>query len=253
MRLEKRTLERFIRKYYLNGLCKRVRWSSDNGTLRVRTMSADRKLFVGITWTNCARFDAPEIAIEDTSTLLALLASIPSGDIALHVVNAPSGVVPPGEVLVIHDQKCELRYPLAELRADDPAPRMKALPTYNVQITLSEDVIAWVLRGTSGLPDWDFFGLAMSDCNQAIELVLRPHCSSHSAGISIQPETANCKGSVGVPIYFRAQYLREVLAATSVRRDLILKVADAGLASICYSEDEFECEHHLVRMQVVQD
>src|SRR5437870_2429635 len=91
--MKKDLLERFIAKYRLDGLVNSAVWVVNKGTLQVKAIGLDGKLFAGVTCKSFDGFEDAEIGVLDTKKLLALLHAIQSEHISLEISRYSSGDV----------------------------------------------------------------------------------------------------------------------------------------------------------------
>jgi hypothetical protein len=133
----------------------------------------------------------------------------------------------------------------------DSVPSMKNIPTFNAEIKLTDEFVRWFFGAYTAHKDPDaLFTVVMSKRTNKLEIVLGYRGQLLSDRLSFQPDTVDNKDTVKAPLYFSARSLKEILGANSESKDPILKVADVGLASIAFSQDDLDSEYYLVQIDV---
>jgi hypothetical protein len=245
--MKKNQIKRFISKYNLNGLIRTARWIKENDVLRVSAMDAERRLLAGVALHNFTGLDYAQIAILDTGKLLALLNGMASENISVKLQKDESGEK---SVLTFSSATSEVMY-LTGLVDVTTVPSLKRLPRYNIQIQLSDDFRRLFFKACVALGRDALFTIGRSRRTNKPEVVLSSrHYPSSSDRIFIQADLVKYKPKGGGPVYFSAKYLKEILKANSECKDPLLKVSEAGLASIHFSQDDLDSEYHLVKMYV---
>ncbi len=91
--MKKDTIQRFIKKYYLNGIIESAVWVKEPGILKVTAMTSDKKLFAAATWKDFDGLDDAKFGILTTKRLLALLKTIPLDDVSMDIEKRATGDV----------------------------------------------------------------------------------------------------------------------------------------------------------------
>lgn len=244
--MKRKLLERFIAKYHLNGLVNSAVWTVGNGTLQVRAMSNDRKMFAGVTLKQCDGCEDAEIGVLETKRLFAVLHAIPSEDISLEMSRYSWGDV---AVLIFADAAITAEYITTSPKVMDSIPRMKTPPPWNAAIILDDDFKQWFVRAYSAMEDNEaLLKVAMSTRTGKLEVVLHHRERGRGDSLGRKPETAENKNSVNAPVSFSAKDLKAVLNANREFPNPILNVSELGLASISFSEDDLDSEYYLIKI-----
>ena len=247
--MEKKNIETFIRKYNLGGLIEGVRWNNVNDDLVATAMTSDRKLFTSVVWEkNATFFKDVEIGIQDTTKLKKMLAPLSDTiNVALDIDEEDATRV---RQLIADDGKNTMNYQAAQVGVLDSVPKMKNIPSFDVEINLSPEFVNALNKSFAALgDDQTLFTLIMSKKKQKMEMVLG-YKQNLSDRIALEVSTNTGKDTVKTPISFNAKHLKEVLSANSEVENAVLYVAEAGLASIGFSVDGFISQYYMIKIDV---
>ena len=89
----------------------------------------------------------------------------------------------------------------------------------------------------------------MSKKKKKLELVLGYRGNGLSDRIALGIETVAGKDTIKNPISFTSAHLKEILAAND-EGDSILKISEAGLASVSFEKDDFKSQYYLMKVEV---
>jgi len=244
--MEKSRLETFIKKYYLNGTLNQVRWLSKENKLSTTAMTSDRKFMANVNLENFDAFKDVELGVLDTSLVIRMLNALGSTvtfDLAKDADNATRVTS-----VVISDDKSETSIVAGDLDVIHQSPNLKALPTSDVEIKLSEDFIGRFFKSKGALPDVELFTLAMSKKRSRLEMVLGYSNNSNINRISLEVETVDGKDKVTKPISFSAKILKEIITANSECKDGVLKVSEGGIAFVEFSAPEVTSKYYMIKV-----
>jgi hypothetical protein len=249
--MDKKYIETFIKKYSLGGAIEEVRWVSDNNNLVTTAMTSDRKLFCAVTLEKGGTwFKDVEIAIKDTSKLKKMLATLSeSMSLKLDIdENDPTRV---RKIIGENaDGKVTFDYVTADLSTLDGVPKMKNIPSFNVEMILSEDFINTYNLAFSSLgDDATSFTLIMSKKKQKMEMVLG-YKQNMSDRVVLEVAAVAGKDIVKAPISFDAKLLKEILSANNEVKNPVLSVSEDGLASITFDQDGFKSQYYMIKIDV---
>ncbi len=156
-----------------------------------------------------------------------------------------------GEVaaLTFSAAKSKMQYGTSSLDAINGIPEMKNIPPFNVAIKMDAEFIDWFMSAYTAIGDHEtLFTVVMSKQTGNLEVVLNYRERGYPDSFYFQPDTVDDKNAVKAPLSFTARHLKEALKANPEFKDPILKVSDAGLASIAFSEDDLDSEYYLVEI-----
>ena len=246
--MKKDTIQRFIKKYYLNGLIESAVWVKEPGILKVTAMTSDKKLFAAATWKDIDGLDDAKFGILTTKRLLALLKTIPLDDVSMDIEKRATGDV---ATVGFSAEKYKVQYVTSNLANIDPIPSMKHIPEFTVAIKMDEAFIDWFKSVYTAMGDSGaLFTVVMSKHTRKLEVVVGYKSVGYSDRLHFQPCTLQGMDKVKAPVSFTAKHLTEVLKANPEFKDPILNVCEAGLASISFSEVDLDSQYYLVKVEV---
>ena len=249
--MEKKYIETFIKKYTLGGSIEKVHWINDGGSLTATAMTSDRKLFAQVTLDKGAGwFSGVEIGIQTTTKLKKMLGVLSDSiNLSLDIdENDPTRV---RQILAENaDGKVNINYTAAALNVLESVPKMKNIPEFTVEITMSDDFIDSFNSAFSALgDDATSFTLIMSKKKQKLEMVLG-YKQNLGDRVTLEVATSPGKDIVKAPISFDAKLLKEILSANSEVKNPVLQVSEGGLASIAFNQDSFKSQYYMIKIDV---
>lgn len=245
--MTKQTLETFIKKYHLNGLLEKVRWVVKDNTLRVTAMTQDKKFLTAVTQKKIDGITDTEFGVLDTSALKKIIGAT-ADNVTFTLVPASDN---PDKILsiVISDTQTEVSEQCGELDCFDPDPKIKQVPTYDVEITLTEDFIARFFKAKSSI-EGDLFTLVMNKKKQKLEMVLGYNERRLTRRIALEIPAVAGKDTLQTEVSFSAKNLKEVLIANPEVKDAVFKISSAGLAFVEYDTPEFQAQYYMIKTDV---
>jgi hypothetical protein len=152
--------------------------------------------------------------------------------------------------IIAEDGKNTMNFTTAAKAVIDPVPKMKNIPPFGVEVTLTPEFIETFTKAFSAVSDDQaLFTLIMSKKKQKLELVLG-FKQNLSDRIAIELIATAGKDVVKNPISFSAKHLREILVANSEVVNPILSVSEAGLANVNFDDNGFKSQYFLVKIDV---
>ena len=231
--MEKQKLDGFINRYNLGGEVESVMVKSDGANLSVRMISDDKTLLGDVTVTS-AEFPSGEFGIYTTSQLKGLL-SVLDNTISVEEVTG---------ALKFSDKGTKVQYMLAAPSVIPAVPDLKALPPFNVDITLDDEFVNKFIKSKGVLVDSDTFTFTCKD-NKG-EIILG-YSSINSNRISISVD-CKCDGDVE-PIQFSAKYLKAILMSNKGSNTSSLQISSQGLAKVAFTEGDYTSNYYLVEIK----
>ena len=231
--MEKVKFDGFINRYNLGGEVESVMVKSEGTDLSVRMISDDKTLLgdVSVSGTD---FPNGEFGIYTTSQLKGLL-SVLDNTIEVEEVTG---------ALKFSDKGTKMQYMLAAPSVIPAVPDLKALPPFNVEITLNDEFVNKFIKSKGALSDADTFTFTCKD-NKG-EIILG-YSSINSNRISISVD-CKCDGDVE-PIAFSAKYLKAILLANKGSNSSSLKISSQGLAHLNFVEGDYTSNYYLVEIK----
>jgi len=231
--MEKVKFDGFINRYNLGGEVESVMVKSEGTDLSVRMISDDKTLLgdVSVSGTD---FPNGEFGIYTTSQLKGLL-SVLDNTIEVEEVTG---------ALKFSDKGTKMQYMLAAPSVIPAVPDLKALPPFNVEITLNDEFVNKFIKSKGALSDADTFTFTCKD-NKG-EIILG-YSSINSNRISISVD-CKCDGDVE-PIAFSAKYLKAILLANKGSNSSSLKISSQGLAHLNFVDGDYTSDYYLVEIK----
>ena len=231
--MEKVKFDGFINRYNLGGEVESVMVKSEGTDLSVRMISDDKTLLgdVSVSGTD---FPNGEFGIYTTSQLKGLL-SVLDNTIEVEEVTG---------ALKFSDKGTKMQYMLAAPSVIPAVPDLKALPPFNVEVTLNDEFVNKFIKSKGALADADTFTFTCKDNNGEIIL---GYSSINSNRISISVD-CTCDGDVE-PIAFSAKYLKAILLANKGSNASSLKISSQGLAHLNFVEGDYTSNYYLVEIK----
>ena len=247
--MEKKHIETFIKKYNLGGAIEGVMWQNDNSNLSVAAMTSDRKLFAAVQFEKGAGwFSGAEIGVQDTTKFKKMLNPL-SDNISLSL-DVDENDATRVRQIIAEDGKITMNFNVAGKDVIDPVPKIKTIPTFEVEVTLNPEFVETFTKSFSAVADDQaLFTLIMSKKKHKLELVLG-YKQNLSDRIAIELSATTGKDAVKNPISFNAKHLKEILSANSEVLNPVLSVSEAGLASINFDDNGFKSQYYLVKIDV---
>ena len=231
--MEKVKFDGFINRYNLGGEVESVMVKSEGTNLSVRMISDDKTLLGDVSVSN-ADFPNGEFGIYTTSQLKGLLSVL---DNAIEVEEVTGA-------LKFSDKGSKMQYMLAAPSVIPAVPDLKALPPFNVEITLNDEFVNKFIKSKGALSDADTFTFTCKD-NKG-EIILG-YSSINSNRISISVD-CKCDGDVD-PIAFSAKYLKAILLANKGSNTSSLKISSQGLAHLNFVDGDYTSNYYLVEIK----
>ena len=231
--MEKSKFNGFVSRYNLGGEVESVMIKSEKTNMSVRMISDDKTLLGDVT-VNDTDFPDGEFGIYTTSQLKGLLGVLDNTIKVEEVTGA----------LKFSDNGTKMQYMLAAPSVIPAVPDLKALPPFNVDITLDNEFVNKFIKSKGALTDADTFTF---ECKGGKGEIILGYSSINSNRISISVD-CTCEGDVS-PIAFSGKYLKEILTANRGSSSSSLKISYDGLAHINFVEGDYVSNYYLVEIK----
>ena len=231
--MEKQKLDGFINRYNLGGEVESVMVKSDGANLSVKMISDDKTL-LGDVSVSGAEFPEGEFGIYTTSQLKGLLTVLDSTIKVEEVTGA----------LKFSDKGTKMQYMLAAPSVIPAVPDLKALPPFNVNVTLDDEFVNKFIKSKGALADADTF--TFTSKNGVSEIILG-YSSINSNRISITVD-AQVEGDVD-PIQFSAKYLKAILMSNKGSNTSSLEISSQGLSKLVFTDGDYASNYYLVEIK----
>ena len=163
--MEKALLTNFISKYHLGGLVQSVAWNT-NGTLGTKFISEDKSV-VGEVTLQSFNSDKSKFGVYNTDLLIKLLGVL--GNTINLQINA---VDDKAFSLTFDDNSTTVNYMLADLAVIPPAPDLKELPPFDLEIPITKEFIDKFIKAKSALPSIEKFTIAKNRKTDKYEIII---------------------------------------------------------------------------------
>ena len=237
--MEKSKLLNFISKYHLGKLVQSVAWNA-NGGLSTRFISDD-KCVVGEIKLKSFSGQEAKFGVYDTNLLTSLLGVL--GNTIDFKLNAAEEKV---FALTLSDKSTTVNYMLADLAVIPPAPELKDLPPFELEMSITKDFIEKFIKAKSALSDIEKFTILKNGKTGKWQIVIG-YANTNSNRISIDIDCI-CNQDFE-PISFSAKYFKEILSANKDLNGGSMKVSSQGLAKVEFDIDDFESRYFLVKLE----
>lgn len=233
--MEKSKLNKFISKYYLNGIVDSVVWHS-NGTLSTKFVD-DTKSLVGEVV--CDKYQLPngEFGINQTSKLKSLLSVI--GDNIEVEVKSKNNI---STLINIFDSNVNINYMLADPNVIPRVPTLEKTPDWDVVLNLNSEFIENFIKASNALSDVKEFAVITKQSDETVSLVVG-HSNINTTKVAISTDVKSFKNIS--PTYFSTIHLKEILLANKEAKNGSFKISGHGLAKITFNVDDFNCTYYL--------
>ena len=231
--MNKSKFDGFINRYNLGGEIESVMIKSDDSNLSVRMISDDKTLLGDVTVVE-SDFPNGEFGIYTTSQLKGLLSVL---DEAISVEEVTGAVK-------FSDKGTKVQYMLAAPSVIPAVPDLKALPPFNVEVTLNDDFINNFIKSKGALSDADTFTFTSKAGKSEIIL---GYSSINSNRISIDVAINSTEDIE--PIAFSAKYLKAILMANKGSKTSSLKISSKGLSHVSFTDGDYTSNYYLVEIK----
>jgi hypothetical protein len=231
--MNKSKFDGFVNRYNLGGEIESVMVKSDDTNLSVRMISDDKTLLGDVTVVG-GEFPNGEFGIYTTSQLKGLLSVL---DEAISVEEVTGAVK-------FSDKGTKVQYMLAAPSVIPAVPDLKALPPFDVEVTLNDDFINKFIKSKGALSDADTFTFTSKAGKSEIIL---GYSSINSNRISIDVAINSTEDIE--PIAFSAKYLKAILMANKGSKTSSLKISSKGLSHVSFTDGDYTSNYYLVEIK----
>lgn len=242
--MKKETINTFTNKYSLNGTIESVKWTVDSKAKEIKTssISDDKNVLSFVTIKNIEGLTDAELGVNDTSKLKKMI-SVLDEEITVEYVKREDKIV----ALTLQSNEVDVQYVTADLNVIPSVPALKKLPDFNLEIPLSKEFVGTFIKAKNSLPDVDTFTL-LTDKKGKLKLIIGySNINSNRINVDLKPKDG--KDKLGKTLHFSANYLKEILTSNSDCENAVLKISDAGLAHVEFSNDNFVSNYYLVEIK----
>jgi hypothetical protein len=244
--MNKLLIEKFCRKYYLNGLVDSVKWvvNDETKTITASAVTDDKSLISTIVLSNFNELPSSELGINETGKLLKLL-SVLDDDITIKY-NENDGRL---TSINFDDTKTDVQYVTADLSVIPKSGKLNNLPSFGLEIVLDKSFISRFIDAKNALADVSTFTLNTNK-KDIVEMIIG-YSTVNSSRVKLSLHLKSGFDKLSKIIHFNALYLKEILNANKECDAAILKVSDSsfGLAYVEFMHEDFKSEYFLVGLK----
>jgi hypothetical protein len=240
--MNKNTLITYLDKFHLNGVINSVKLSIKDKVLTTLFVSEDKSMAGSVT-ANKFDFEDAELGVFETSKLKSFL-KILDDEIKLTLNKADDVPVS----LTLSDKNMEVNFMLSDLSVIPPAPKVKEIKTFEVEIPVTAEFSINFIKAKNALPDVDSFTFLMNR-KKELELVIG-YASINSNRIKLDVKPVSGKDALEKPISFNANYFKEILLKNADCTGAVLKIAQAGISNVEFTNTEFVSKYFLIQKQI---
>jgi len=239
--MKKAKLEKFIKKYNLNGLCNSVKISNKGGNI-LTSFTTDQKDVLGFVMCSDVKLseDPIDFGIFNTQTFQKILNAMQSD------VNV-SFDEEDGKVKALHlvDDVFSSTIQLADLDIIETAPQINETPPTDIKISINVIGIDQFIKAKGALADSE--RMAFVQGSDGVKLVLN-HAEHATDTISLDMQSEVVGGSIPV-MSFNADKFKEILSANKDCLSGTIELSSQGLMTIIFKGDDFQSKYLQVMLQ----
>lgn len=244
--MRKENINTFINKYSLNGTIESVKWNVDSKSKEIKTssISDDKNVLSFVTIKNIEGLPDAELGVNDTSKLKRMIGVLDE-EISVEYVKRDGKIT----ALTLKTDDVEVQYVTADLSVIPSVPALKKLPDFNLEIPLNKEFVDRFIKAKNSLSDVDTFTLTVDKKNKLRLIIGYSNVNSNRVHVDVKAKDG--KDKLGKTLHFSANYLKEILTSNSDCENAVLKISDAGLAHVEFSNDNFVSNYYLVEIKNV--
>jgi len=238
--MNKKRLNRFISKYYLNGTVNSIVLNSKSDKLSARFISGDKTL-LGELSMDKSQIEECEVGVYNTEQLSKLLGVL-DDDINISVVKSGDKSI----ALKVSDAHSSVNYMLSDVSVINKPPQLKEIPEFQLKIDVTPNFISKFISGKGALSETDNFTVITDE--NGTKLVIG-YSTVNTNRVTIPVTTSE---SVNIEnVSFNANIFKEVLSANKECESATFEVSDQGLSRITFKIDDYISTYYLVSVQDV--
>jgi hypothetical protein len=240
--MEKSKLLSFINKYTVGGIIQSTEWKLSD-VLVTDFISDDKSLIGNVTLKNVnVNNNLLSIGIYNTKSLNKMI-TILSNDIEIEPILLNDRPI----VLKISDKNTNIEYVLADLSVIPKVPSLKKLPNTHLQFIIDKEFSDSFIKAKDAIADVDTFSIIRNDKTQKFEVIVGNLGKNFDKIIlNITPSIVNDLEFKSIT--FSSKHFKEILSSNKDCSNGILDVSFEGLATVSFSNDDFDSKYHLIEL-----
>jgi hypothetical protein len=235
--MNKKRLNRFISKYYLNGTVNSVVLNSKSNSqqLSARFISGDKSLLGELVMDKWS-FEDSDIGVYNTEQLVKLL-SVVDEDINLSLTKSGDKSI----ALKISDSSSSVNYMLTDTSVINEPPTLKSIPEFELNIDITPQFINKFIAGKGALSEAENFTVLTDGTSTKIVI---GYAEVNTNRVTIPVTTS--KVSDIEKVSFSASMFKEILIANKECESATLEISSQGLSKINFKVDDYTSTYWLV-------
>jgi hypothetical protein len=250
--MQKSTLETFIKRYSLGGICETAHWYSDAAaqTLIARAHTETKTVILKVTLKKWEGVESCQLALPSSTKIKSMLG--PIGDEVTISLNKVRDRV---ANFTISDQDCEAVCTVAEYDAfpetlDVDLDSVNVPSDFEVEMKLTDEFVTKMMKGVSALSEAKDFVL-MNNKKGGLDMIIN-YEDTNTNRIRIPVTTVDGKGTLDAPIGFSTPVFKAIINANDKVQDSVLKVSSRGIAIIKFDDELFKSTYFLFPTRVIE-
>lgn len=240
--MKKAELLKFLDLYNLNGNIEAIKMVASKTGLKTSFVSDDRTL-AGIVSFPSLVIDDGEYGIHDTAQFKKMLSVLTDEDITVAVNKYDGKPIN----LCISDKTADAICMLADLSVIPPAPKVKEIKSYDVEIPVDAEFVDRFVRAKNALSDVMTFSVMPNKKGDRLEMVVG-YSTINTNRVKLEIKPSAGKDKLDSPISFNAIYFKEILSKNR-GVDSVLKISASGIASIHFKANEYDATYYLIKKE----
>ncbi len=235
--MNKNNLEKFIEKYNLSGNIEAIKWIVSNKELSTICASDDKNVIVNIS-TNSIEIEDGEYNIFQT-TLFRKMLNVLDNDITIKTKKEKTNTV-----LFLEDKKNKLRFALADPSVIPVAPKAKILPSPDLSIDISTEVMTAFNKAVSALSEEQSFEILVDEHLIPQIIFGKNKRVSNTNQIIINIDDKKHIKQVK-SMRFSAEYLKNIFSVNKDFETGKLELSENGLLTLSFYNTNFTSIYYL--------
>ena len=232
--MKRNKIMNFISKYNLSGNVDSVRWNFEDNKLKTTFLSPTKALR-GSVITDFEYNESAEIGIYETVKLSKMI-SIMEDEIEMKLNKSQDKF----RLIEYSDSSTKIKYMLSELDIIEKVGDMKYIPTFDVDIKLTKDIITKFLKARNAIDLSEYFYINCDILSDTCKLILGEGVNQIILDVEYN-EISDMQH-----LSFSTELFSEILNANKDFESVIFKISNEGLMYLNFTNEEFKCDYYLV-------
>lgn len=232
--MQKSTLQKFLRKYHLDGSIESVTITSSDD--EVSTAFADEsKTLIGMISMTDIPIPSGEYSLYNTSQLLKFM-SILENEIDLNIKKTGNT---PSSIEFKDSNKTKINFVLASKDVIPKQPEVKGLPEFEHKIEFDTDVIDRFIKAKGAMSDES----VVTFKDDKMYLGYNEH-NSNSISFTIDTNL-----EFSEPVKFNAEHIKSIFANNKDMSSMTIEVSNRGIARIKFTDEGCTCDYFVFKIK----